>query len=88
MLKRNGEIDKESQMPWNRLPTKQSSRKAIYATVAYGYHTSIQYLFDKKEYFNNLFVSLLHSSLHFSSLWDVVGPGGRNRSLDSFRCRY
>lgn len=35
LLAMNGEVDKESRMPWQRLPTKQSSRKAIYSTVAY-----------------------------------------------------
>ncbi len=34
-LERNGEIDKESVMPWARTATKQSARKAIYATLAY-----------------------------------------------------
>ena len=40
-LERNGEVDKESRMPWQRLPTKQSSRKALFSTIAYCKNTSL-----------------------------------------------
>ena len=38
-LKRNGDVDKESRM--QRLPTKQSSRKALFSTIAYCKNTSL-----------------------------------------------
>lgn len=81
----NGEVDKESRMPWQRLPTKQSSRKAIYSTVAYCIYSLPH--FDI--HCTTGIASIIHLNFPFRSsfprpLRDVRSIGRQHQSLGTF----
>ena len=70
-------------MPWQRMPTKQSSRKAIYATLAYCMPSSPKRI----RIFFNFYLNIIRY-FHHGSLWNVDRFGNcRRQCMATLWCR-